>query len=216
MLSEVPRRSKVARTVVVMAVGVNLALLLAMGAAPCPAGRTEGLVSSFGAGEAGPPPTPVLLPEDLDSVQEPLPGVFTCAQPRERDFVALRRGGIRTVVDLRLPEEARGFDEAVAARLAGLDYVNIPFMRTALTAREIEAFRRVLDDPARRPVLVHCAATNRVGGILLPRLMLDEGQRQAEAIALAMKVGLRSPELLEAALQHVREVRGREGRARPI
>jgi protein tyrosine phosphatase (PTP) superfamily phosphohydrolase (DUF442 family) len=89
-------------------------------------------------------------------------------------------------------------------RTAGLEYVSIPFLRITLAPEHIVAFRRVMNDPQRRPVLIHCVAANRVGGILLPWLILDQGLAEDDALALAMKVGLRSPELLTAALEYVR------------
>ena len=104
-----------------------------------------------------------------------------------------------------MPGEPRGFDEAAAARAAGLEYVNIPFIRTTLAPVHIERFRRIMNDPQRRPVLIHCVAANRVGGIMLPWLVLDEGFTEDDAVALAMRIGLRNPELLTAALEYVKE-----------
>jgi hypothetical protein len=48
-------------------------------------------------------------------------------------------------------------------------------------------------------------ATNRAGGILPPWLILDQRFAKDDAVALAMKVGLRSPELLTVALECVKE-----------
>jgi protein tyrosine phosphatase (PTP) superfamily phosphohydrolase (DUF442 family) len=93
-------------------------------------------------------------------------------------------------------------------RAAGLDYVTIPFTPTTLSATQIKEFRRLMRDSARRPVLVHCGAANRVGGIMLPYLMFDEGISQEEALALARKVGLHSPELETVGLEDARTRRG--------
>lgn len=44
---------------------------------------------------------------------------------------------------------------------------------------------------------------------MLPYLVLDEGMTEAEALALARKIGLRSPEMLTAGLKYVKAQRGR-------
>lgn len=189
------------------AIVVGLLLCAIPGRSLCPAGAAGGWTGAVG--DTLPAAFPPTLLRDLPYAMEPLPGVVTAGQPLESDFALLRRAGIRTVVDLRLPAEPRGFDEPAAARAAGLAYVNIPFLRNAMGPEEIEAFRAVLRDPSKRPLLVHCTATNRVGGILVPWLILDEGRAESDAIALAMKVGMRSHELLDAALRYVQEVRER-------
>ena len=53
-------------------------------------------------------------------------------------------------------------------------------------------------------VLVHCASGSRVGGALLPFLMLDHGFKEEDAVAQAMRVGLRSAELMEWGLDYAR------------
>ena len=58
---------------------------------------------------------------------------------------------------------------------------------------------------ANRPAVVHCASANRVGALLLPHLVLDEGRTEADAIATARAIGLRSQELLEAALTYLHD-----------
>jgi protein tyrosine phosphatase (PTP) superfamily phosphohydrolase (DUF442 family) len=145
----------------------------------------------------------------LTNGMAPLPGVATSGLPREEDFAALAHAGCRTVIDLCMPGEPRGYDEARVVRAAGLDYVPIPFTRATLSAAQIEEFRRLMRDPARRPVLVHCIAANRVGGIMLPYLMLDEGMSEQEALALARKIGLHSPELETVGLEYANSQRGR-------
>lgn len=72
--------------------------------------------------------------------------------------------GIRTVVNLQLPDEELAEERALAKRL-GVGFVNLPMPGDGF-GEEFQ-FRKVLelvDDPARRPVLVHCArGTCRTG-----------------------------------------------------
>lgn len=140
----------------------------------------------------------------------PLPDVAAAGQPRAEQFRRLAGAGYRTVIDLRAPEESRGFDEAATAREAGLAYENIPVTPQTLGDDQFDRVRAVLKDPSRRPVVVHCASANRVGALLLPYLLLDEGRALDDALAVARQAGLRSPELAQAALRYAK-ARGAAG-----
>ena len=134
----------------------------------------------------------------------PLPGIGAAGQPGVRDWATLARSGVRTVVDLRAPNEARGHDEPEAVRAAGMEYVIIPVTQATLGDQQFDALRAVVGDPARRPIVVHCASSNRVGALLLPYFALDEKQPLEKAIELAIDAGLRSQELATLAVDYVR------------
>lgn len=134
----------------------------------------------------------------------PLPGLATAGQPPETAWTQLAEAGYRTVVDLRAPEEPRGHDEPEAVRAAGLDYVPIPVSQPTLGDAEFDKFRQVVSAPERRPILVHCATSNRVGALLLPYFALDEGMSLADATRLAQQAGLRNAELQGIAVEYAR------------
>ncbi len=77
---------------------------------------------------------------------------------------AVQRYGIRTVVNFQLPGREMETERALAGRL-GIGFVNLPMPGDGFG--EEAQFRKVLeiiDDPQRRPVLVHCArGTCRTG-----------------------------------------------------
>lgn len=77
---------------------------------------------------------------------------------------AVEHYGIRTVVNFQLPGREMQAERAQAAKL-GIGFVNLPMPGDGFG--EEAQFRKVLeviDDPARRPVLVHCArGTCRTG-----------------------------------------------------
>lgn len=77
---------------------------------------------------------------------------------------AVRRYGLRTIVNFQRPGPALEEERFVAKRL-GVDYLNLPM--TGDGFGQESQFREVLkacDDPARRPVLIHCArGTCRTG-----------------------------------------------------
>lgn len=134
----------------------------------------------------------------------PAPGIGAAGQPGPSAWDALAKSGVRTVVDLRGPSEPRGYDEPAAASAAGLDYVALPVTQLTLTDVQFDTLRAILNDPERRPIVVHCASSNRVGALLLPYFALDEKQPLDKAIELAMAAGLRSQDLAATAIDYVR------------
>ena len=134
----------------------------------------------------------------------PLPGIGAAGQPGSNDWTDLARAGVRTVVDLRAPNEPRGHDEPDAVRAAGMTYVSIPVTQATLKDEQFDAVRDLLRDPSRRPIVVHCASSNRVGALLLPYFVLDDKQSLEKAIELAIDAGLRSQELATLAVDYVR------------
>ena len=76
-------------------------------------------------------------------------------QPKEGDFAALKKLGIKTVINLRndrLEKEAGWVNDA------GMTYFLIPLTGNhPATAEQTEYFLRLVSDPANWPVFVHCA-----------------------------------------------------------
>jgi protein tyrosine phosphatase (PTP) superfamily phosphohydrolase (DUF442 family) len=138
---------------------------------------------------------------------QPLEGVATAGQPDQAQFERLAEAGYKTVIDLRTPEEPRGFDEPEIVGRAGMEYANIPIGHEGVDADTFDRFRRIMTDPEQRPVLVHCSSANRVGALLVPYLILDEGRTLEEARDIAARVGLKSEELERAAFRYVERKR---------
>lgn len=140
----------------------------------------------------------------MENAQCPLEGVATAAQPSGEHLGNMAEAGYRAVLDLRTPEEPRGLDESEAVRDAGMEYVNIPVSPDTLDDETFGRFRELMNDPGRRPILVHCSSANRVGALLMPYLTLDEGRSTEEAARIARQIGLRSDELEQKARQYAR------------
>lgn len=125
--------------------------------------------------------------------------IYFGAQPSEEDFVALAAMGVKTVVNLRTEAEMAGlgFDEEAVAHEAGLNYLNIPIGRAQPDEGTIELLHSIIDDENRRPMLIHCASSNRAGYVwatyrgnrtgLTPEAALEEGR----------EAGMRSPILVQ-------------------
>jgi len=137
--------------------------------------------------------TAAALPE-LANGASPAPGIVSSGRLAPADIERLRAAGIRQVIDLTLDTETPDFDEAAAVRDAGLDYANLP-LRGAddLTRENVQAFDTLLRD-AQRPVLVHCASSNRVGAMAALRAAWIEGKSTEEAIAIGKAWGLKGLE----------------------
>lgn len=157
-----------------------------------------------GAGAGRPRADMIAVVPGLPNAFCPMAGVATAGQPRADHFRRLADAGCKAVIDLRHPDEPRGFDEAAAVRQAGLRYENIPVTPPSAGDAELDRFRSVLRNPANRPALVHCGSANRVGALLIPYLVLDEGRTTDEALRLAQEVGLRSEQFADAALSYTR------------
>lgn len=143
------------------------------------------------AGCATPPPPAGAAPvaEGIRTVQ---PGVYSAGYLRPQDVPALEAAGIRQVIDLTTPGEARDFDEATAVRSAGMRYVRLPVAGAEdLTRANVQAFDRLFADAA-RPVLVHCASGNRVGAMVALRAAWIDGASTDQALAEGRRWGLAS------------------------
>jgi len=133
-----------------------------------------------------------------------LPTVLTGGQPSAVNLQRLQAGGGAVVLDLRDPMEPRPFNEPGLVRKLGMEYVNIPVGTGALTDETIDRILGVLRRAGEKVVLVHCTSGNRVGGALIPYLMLDHGLDEEDAVGQAMRAGLRSAELLEWGIDYAR------------
>jgi protein tyrosine phosphatase (PTP) superfamily phosphohydrolase (DUF442 family) len=151
--------------------------------------------------------TPVQALAGVPNACQLLPAVVTGGQPSAANLAAFKAAGGQIVLDLRDPMEPRPLDEADQTRALGLEYVVVPITPGTMTDATLDRILRVLRDAGDRTVFVHCGSGNRVGGALLPFLVLDHGLEEADAVDQAMRVGLRSGELMEWGLDYARRHR---------
>lgn len=124
---------------------------------------------------------------------QPQPGLHTGGQPSQTDLSRLKSEGVRTVIDLRGPQEDRGYDEAAEAQRLGMAYIALPVTGkddvTQANAKALGELLRAQDGD----VLLHCASGNRVGA-LLAMDAVARGVPREEALELGRKAGLKSLE----------------------
>lgn len=136
------------------------------------------------------------------------PNIVTGGQPKDHHIRRLKVAKAAVVLDLRDPMEPRDFDEPAAVRAEGMEYVNVAVNAGALSDELLDRILEVLRADRERQVFVHCASANRVGGALIPYFMLDLAMDEESAVEQAMRVGLRSPELMEWGLEYARKRSG--------
>ncbi len=132
------------------------------------------------------------------------PQFCTGAQPRLEAFAKLKSDGVKSVLNLRQPSEHRAADEQAAVEAAGMKYFNIPVVYRAPTDADVEAFLKITDEPANRPMFIHCTAAIRVGAFWAIRRALRDGLTADAALEEGKTVGLtNAPHLEEFVRQYI-------------
>jgi len=128
----------------------------------------------------------------------------TGGQPRLEHFAKLKADGVKAVLNLRTPGEHRADEEQDAVAKAGLKYFNIPVVYTSPTDAQVDEFLKITDDPANRPMFIHCTAAIRVGAFWMIRRAMRDGLTADAALEDARKVGLsNAPHLEEFARKYI-------------
>lgn len=153
--------------------------------------------------ERGSAPLPARLEHPAtafpNAFHQPDEGLYTGGQPSAAQLQQAASAGIATVIDLRQPDEDRGFDEATTAADLGLNYVRIPVAGAAgLTAANAQALQAALTR-SNGPVLLHCASGNRVGA-LLALVKHQQGASTEDALQFGRNAGMTSLETQTRAL----------------
>src|SRR4029450_6340751 len=86
------------------------------------------------------------------------------------------------VLNLRTPGEHRAAEEQEAVQKAGLKYFNIPVEYQHPVPEQVDEFLKITDDPANRPMFIHCTAAIRVGAFWMIRRVLRDGFTQEAAL----------------------------------
>lgn len=140
--------------------------------------------------------TPLAALAGETPINEVRPGLHAGGQPSAAQLQALAAQGVRTVIDLRQPDEDRGYDETAQAEALGLRYVRIPVAGAdGLDAANVRAVHQALQQ-SQGPVLLHCASGNRAGAVLALVNVRYEHASPDQALPLGQRAGLKS---LEAA-----------------
>jgi len=107
--------------------------------------------------------------------------------PGKREIDALRKEGVRAVIDLRTQHEALGQDmppaaEAKQVRARGMDYIHVPVSTESVDKTDLDRVGEALRG-APKPVLIHESVGKRAGMIALARVAVEGGVPGAEEAA---------------------------------
>lgn len=133
---------------------------------------------------------------EIPAYQKVRPDLATAGQPIPEALRKLREMGFRTVVNLRTEAEGTEKDRVVVEE-QGLRWVHVPITPASFSAKDVEAVAKLLDDPAAGPTLLYCSSANRVGGVWAV-YAVKKGKGPDEALAEGRKIGLKSPQMIEA------------------
>ena len=132
------------------------------------------------------------------------PEFCTGGQPRVEHYAMLKSKGVKAVLNLRQPSEHRADEEKTLVESSGMKYFNIPVVYASPADSQVDEFLKITDDPANRPMFVHCTAAIRVGGFWLIRRVVRDGMTWDAALEEARKVGLvNAPHLEEFARNYI-------------
>jgi uncharacterized protein (TIGR01244 family) len=132
------------------------------------------------------------------------PQFCTGGQPRIEHYAKLKADGVKAVLNLRQPTEHRAAEEQTTVEQLGMKYFNIPVVYATPTAAQVDEFLQVTDDPANRPMFIHCTAAIRVGAFWAIRRVLRDGMSVDAALEEAKTVGLtNAPHLEEFARTYI-------------
>lgn len=181
-----PRLAASAASKTVLVSWLALALASCGGDADSEASAAGGETETTTGGETAPAPQPE-LPNGITLYD----GVVTGGQPDREALEVAQRAGYRTVVSLRVDDEAGSEGEAELVDDLGMRFVSIPVDGAeGLTRENVQAMHDVLSDPDARPMILHCGSGNRVGALVALRAAWLAGATPAEALELGRQAGL--------------------------
>ncbi|HEY4000541.1 MAG TPA: tyrosine-protein phosphatase [Candidatus Xenobia bacterium] len=131
--------------------------------------------------------------------------LYRGAQPTRGDLAWLYQQGVRTVVVLREDQEERRYVQAdylddLAAH--GLQAVVMTIKDGAIPSRaQVEAFIRLVDDPSRSAVYVHCAAGVGRTGVLVGLYLKWHGVPVVDILTTSRTFGLTPERRSDLSLQ---------------
>jgi protein tyrosine/serine phosphatase len=133
---------------------------------------------------------PDVSPSDIPRFQMIADGLYRGGQPDRDGFEYLKKSGFKTVINLRT-----GNDEEAIVRELGMNYVHIPIsikFWSKIPDRAIEAYFKILNDPANYPIFFHCRrGADRTGAMAGFYRISVQGWEAKKAYSEARNIGMR-------------------------
>jgi protein tyrosine/serine phosphatase len=130
---------------------------------------------------AAPSTARVAVTDSLSSIQianfgQVDEGYYRGARPRDHDYADLAALGIRTVIDLTGDSDTDAAEPWLVKR-AGMKSFRLPMStQSRPRSEDVALFLRLVNDPANRPVFVHCVGgRHRTGTMTAVYRMTEDG-----------------------------------------
>jgi uncharacterized protein (TIGR01244 family) len=155
-------------------------------------------------------PTDTAIPTDPAARLDSWPGVnnifrsgrfYFAGQPDEDSLVRLIDAeGVRTVINIRTPaeESGMGVNGRAIADERGARYETIPVSPSTFSRADVDRFAEIVGS-SDGPILVHCASSNRVGGLWAAYLTTHHNIPIEQALEIGRSAGLSRDSMAEAA-----------------
>ncbi len=117
--------------------------------------------------------------------------LYISEQPDAATFAEAVEHDVRVVIDLREPGES-DWDEAGAAKEAGITYYNVPIAGSgdSFDPEAMQKISSLAKQHADHGILLHCSSGNRASAWFAIHLVDDHDMEVESAIGLARKTGL--------------------------
>lgn len=143
-----------------------------------------------------------------------VPHRFLMSQPDGGQVTMLKNAGVSQVVNFRKPAEHANYDEAGAAKAAGMEYCNLPYSGPQeLNDELLDQARAAIGDANKigRSAALHCRTGNRVGPGWASYRVLDQGVPLVQALAEARAIGTHDPLMESKTRDYIRRKSGDGG-----
>jgi uncharacterized protein (TIGR01244 family) len=150
------------------------------------------LAAATGAPATPAAPAPAADPAPFVERALAFDGIRLAGQPAAADFATIKAAGVTRVISLRTPAERAtlGFDDAAAARDAGLAYADLPIDGSGgFTPEVLDAFSKAMAEGG-GDLLLHCGSGARAGQLYAAWLVRERGLSPQEAMQRVAPLGL--------------------------
>lgn len=155
-------------------------------------------------------PTPVLLDTAgmfIDRYAKVGDDLYIAGQPTERALREMKKLGVTTIINLRMPQEMEriGFDEPKLISELGMNYVYIPMRggdgEQSYSPQTLRKFADAMK-AADGKVLLHCTIAWRASHLWAAYLIQEHGIPDAEALAHARAINLMDDHRMDGSGRH--------------
>ena len=130
--------------------------------------------------------------------------IWISEQPSESDLLWMRDNYVTLVIDTRLRDEDRGFDERAYVVSSGMKYRSRPLdISQDFTIRYFDDLRSTFWSRRDIPTLIHGDTADRAAGVWLTYRVLDEQVPYVQAFNEAKLAGLENPATIRLVNQYL-------------